>query len=74
MQVVKQDLKCEYDNINMHKFKLEMKKNALCFSNFEEVGHPTKESHSPIQATCKLRDLCYTTKKNVRFIWRAKKS
>ena len=47
----------------MQKFKLEMEKNALCSSKFEEVGHPTEESHSPIQATCNLRDPCYTTEK-----------
>ena len=45
LQVVKQDLKCEYDKINMQKYKLEMEKNALCSSKFEEVGHPTEESH-----------------------------
>ena len=47
-QVVKQYLKCEYDKINMQKFKLEMEKNALCSSKFEEVGYPTEESHSLI--------------------------
>ena len=40
---------------------VEMEKNALCSSKFEEVGHPIEESHSPIQATCNLRDLCYRT-------------
>ena len=74
LQVIKQDLKCEYDKINMQKFILEMEKNALCSSKFEEVGHPTEESYSPIQATSNLRDLCHTTKKKVRFIWWAKKS
>ena len=51
----------------MQKFKLEMKKNALFSSKFEEAGHPTEEYHSPIQTTFNLRDLCYTTKKKVRF-------
>ena len=55
--MLKQDLKCEYDKINMQKFKLEKGKNALGSSNFEEVGHPTEESHSPIQANCNLRNL-----------------
>ena len=74
LQVVKQYLKCEYDKINMHKYKLEMEEDTLCSSKFEEVGHPTEESQSPIQATYNLRDLCYTTKKEVIFIWWAKKS
>ena len=51
LQVVKQYLKFEYDKKNMHKFKLEMEKNALCSWKFEEARHPTEEYCSPIQVT-----------------------